>query len=240
MIALLAGTATLGIVVQTGILFLFWRRTGLHVRPDFRWRGVGLGQIGRLAGWTFLMVLAGQLAGLVQSRVLSRIPEGDAGSWSRRTPGCCSCSRTRSSCSRSGRRTSRSSASTRAAGRDDEVRADIGRSIRTLGLFVVVATAALAVASMPASRIFTDNARRGRRRRAGAAVLPRQPRARSPCCSSCSAPSTPTTTPARRSSSRCCSASSSSPRRSSPRRRSPLDRSRRASRSGSRSRASSR
>ena len=29
-------------------------------------------QIGRLAGWTFLMVVAGQLAGLVQSRVLSR------------------------------------------------------------------------------------------------------------------------------------------------------------------------
>ena len=71
MIALLAGTATLGIVVQAGILLLFWRRTGLHVRPDFRWRGVGLGQIGRLAGWTFLMVVAGQLAGLVQSRVLS-------------------------------------------------------------------------------------------------------------------------------------------------------------------------
>ena len=71
MIASLAGTATLGIVVQAGVLLLFWRRTGLHVRPDFRWRGVGLNHIGRLAGWTFLMVVAGQLAGLVQTRVLS-------------------------------------------------------------------------------------------------------------------------------------------------------------------------
>ena len=77
MIALLGGTATFGIVAQTGILFAFWRRTGLHVRPDFAWRGVGLGQIGRLAGWTFLMVVASQLAGLVQSRALSRIPDGD-------------------------------------------------------------------------------------------------------------------------------------------------------------------
>jgi putative peptidoglycan lipid II flippase len=157
MVALLAGTATLRIVVQAGILFLFWGRTGLHVRPDFRWKGVGLGQIGRLAGWTFLMVLAGQLAGLIQSRVLSRIPEGDAGilvsqnAWllfmlpysiivlSIGTPYFTQLSEHA------------------AAGRDDEVRGDVGRSIRTLGLFVVVATAALAVASVPASRIFTDS-----------------------------------------------------------------------------------
>ncbi len=71
MIALLAGTATLGIVIQTVVLLLFWRRAGLHLRPDFRWRGVGLNQLGRLAGWTFLMVIAGQLAGWIQSRVLS-------------------------------------------------------------------------------------------------------------------------------------------------------------------------
>jgi putative peptidoglycan lipid II flippase len=157
MIALLAGTATLGIVVQSAILFLYWRRTGLHVRPDFGWRGVGLGQIGRLAGWTFLMVVAGQLAGIVQSRVLSRIPEGDPGffvsqnAWllfmlpysiivlSIGTPYFTQLSEHA------------------AAGRDDDVRADVGRSIRTLGLFVVGATAALAVAAAPASRIFTDS-----------------------------------------------------------------------------------
>lgn len=156
MVALLAGTATFGIVVQTAILFAFWRRTGLHVRPDFAWRGVGLGQIGRLAGWTFLMVLAGQLAGIVQSRVLSRIPEGDPGflvsqnAWllfmlpysiivlSIGTPYFTRLSEHAG------------------AGRDDDVRADIGRSIRTLGVFVIAATAALAVAAVPASRIFTD------------------------------------------------------------------------------------
>ena len=157
MIAVLAGTATLGIVVQTAILFVFWRRTGLHIRPDFGWRGVGLGQIGKLAGWTFLMVVAGQLAGLVQSQVMSEIPKGDPGvfvaqnAWllfmlpysiivlSIGTPYFTQLSEHA------------------AAGRDEEVRGDIGRSIRTLGLFVVGATAALAVAAVPASRIFTSS-----------------------------------------------------------------------------------
>jgi putative peptidoglycan lipid II flippase len=44
------------------------------------------------------------------------------------------------------------------AGRDDLVRDDIVRSIRVLGLFIVAATAALVAASVPASRIFTNDA----------------------------------------------------------------------------------
>jgi len=157
MVAVLAGTATLGIIVQAGILFAFWRRTGLHVRPDFRWRGVGLGQIGRLAGWTFLMVLAGQLAGIVQSRVISAASSDYPGvlvsqnAWllfmlpysiivlSIGTPYFTQLSE------HAGR------------GDDASVRSDIVRSIRVLGLFIVVATAALAVAAVPASRIFTDS-----------------------------------------------------------------------------------
>ena len=71
MIAVLGGTATLGIVVQAVLLLFFWKRTGVRLRPDFRWRGVGLRHIGRLAGWTFLMVVAGQLAGLVQANIVA-------------------------------------------------------------------------------------------------------------------------------------------------------------------------
>ncbi|WP_349425704.1 murein biosynthesis integral membrane protein MurJ [Microbacterium sp. LWS13-1.2] len=158
MVALLAGTATLGIVVQAVILLFFWRRTGLHLRPDFRWRGVGLNHLGRLAGWTFLMVLAGQLAGLVQSRVLSGASgDGPAAIASQNawllfmlpysiivlsigTPYFTQLSEHAS------------------AGRDADVRADIGRSIRTLGVFIVIATFALAAAAVPASRIFTNSA----------------------------------------------------------------------------------
>ena len=158
MVALLGGTATLGIVVQAGVLLVYWRRVGLKLRPDFRWRGVGLDHIGRLAGWTFLMVVGGQLAGLVQSRVLSGASgDGPAilssqNAWllfmlpysiivlSIGTPYFTRLSEHA------------------AAGRDDDVRADIARSIRMLGLFIVIATAALAVAAVPASRIFTDSA----------------------------------------------------------------------------------
>jgi putative peptidoglycan lipid II flippase len=69
MIAVLAGTATLGVAAQAIVLFLFWRRAGLRYRPEFRWRGVGLGRVGKAAGWTFGMIVVSQLAGIVQSRV---------------------------------------------------------------------------------------------------------------------------------------------------------------------------
>lgn len=70
MVVLLAGSATLGIAAQALILFWFWRRVGLRFRPDFAWRGVGLRTAGKLAGWTFGMLLLTTLAGIVQSRVL--------------------------------------------------------------------------------------------------------------------------------------------------------------------------
>ncbi len=158
MIALLAGTATLGIVVQTGILFAFWRRTGLHVRPDFAWRGVGLGQIGRLAGWTFLMVVASQLAGLVQSRALSQIPDGDPSIFASQNAWLLFMLPYSIIVLSIGTPYFTQLSEHAQAGRDVEVRADIGASIRTIGLFIVAATAALVAAAVPASRIFTDDA----------------------------------------------------------------------------------
>ncbi|WP_242609684.1 murein biosynthesis integral membrane protein MurJ [Agromyces ramosus] len=70
MIAVLAGSATAGIAAQALILFWFWRRIGLRYRPDFAWRGVGLGTAGRMAGWTFGMLLLTTFAGIVQTQVL--------------------------------------------------------------------------------------------------------------------------------------------------------------------------
>lgn len=71
MIAVLGGSATLGVAAQALVLLLFWRRAGLRYRPDFRWRGVGLGATGRAAGWVFGMILVTQLAGIVQTNVAS-------------------------------------------------------------------------------------------------------------------------------------------------------------------------
>jgi putative peptidoglycan lipid II flippase len=69
MIALLGGTATLGIASQAVILLLFWRRAGLRYRPDFRWRGVGLARTGQAAAWVFGMILLTQIAAIVETRV---------------------------------------------------------------------------------------------------------------------------------------------------------------------------
>ncbi|WP_401000536.1 murein biosynthesis integral membrane protein MurJ [Agromyces sp. GXQ0307] len=78
MIALLAGSATLGIVAQAVVLFWFWRRIGLRYRPDFRWRGVGLRSAGRMAAWTFGMLLLTTFAGIVQTRVAATASEQGA------------------------------------------------------------------------------------------------------------------------------------------------------------------
>ena len=69
MITVLAGSATLGVLVQAVVLYYFWRRIGLRYRPDFAWRGVGLGTAGKLAGWTFGMIVLTTVAGIVETQV---------------------------------------------------------------------------------------------------------------------------------------------------------------------------
>lgn len=157
MIAALGGTATLGIALQALVLLAFWRRTGLALKPDFHWRGVGLGAVGKLAGWTFLMAFASLAAGVLQGNIISAATGSGASvtvtanAWlifmlpysvivlSIGTPYFTQISEHA------------------AAGRDDEVRSDISRSIRTLLFFIVAAVAAVAAAAIPASRVFTDS-----------------------------------------------------------------------------------
>lgn len=71
MVNLLAGTATLGVAAQALILIFFWRRLNLGFRPDFIWKGVGLRETGRVAGWTFGIVLVTQLGGIIETNVVS-------------------------------------------------------------------------------------------------------------------------------------------------------------------------
>jgi putative peptidoglycan lipid II flippase len=80
MTTLLGASATAGVAAQAMILFLFWKSARLRFRPDFHWRGVGLGKAGRAAAWMFGMILVTQLAGIAQSNVASlATAEGDAG-----------------------------------------------------------------------------------------------------------------------------------------------------------------
>ncbi|TFC74072.1 murein biosynthesis integral membrane protein MurJ [Cryobacterium sp. TMS1-20-1] len=71
MIAVLAGSATLGVIAQAVVLFYFWKRIGLRYRPDFHFRGVGLGAAGKMATWTFGMLLLTTIAGIVETQVVS-------------------------------------------------------------------------------------------------------------------------------------------------------------------------
>jgi len=153
-IALLAGSATLGVAAQALILGAFWRRIGLRYRPEFRWRGVGLGRTGKAAGWVFAMILVTQSAGIVQTNVASLASSHGASvftvqnAWlvfmlphsiaavSIATP-----------------------YFTRMAGhatRGDlaAVRADLSSSLRAIGMIIVFSAVALIVLAYPFSRFF--------------------------------------------------------------------------------------
>lgn len=154
MITLLGATATIGIALQAAVLVFFWRRTGLHIRPDFRWRGMGLRHIGTLAAWTFLTVAIGQIAGIVQSRVISSA-SGEAGitvivyAWLifMLPHSIVAMSISTTYFTRMAEQV--------AAGRVDQVAPNLDESIRALSVFAFGFMAALAAASVPVSRIFT-------------------------------------------------------------------------------------
>ncbi len=70
-IALLAGSATLGVASQAFILLFAWKRIGLRFNLNFKWRGFGMGPALKAASWSLGMVLVTQIGGLVQTIVAS-------------------------------------------------------------------------------------------------------------------------------------------------------------------------
>ncbi|PJI91084.1 murein biosynthesis integral membrane protein MurJ [Luteimicrobium subarcticum] len=70
-IALLAGTATLGIAAQALILLVPLYRGGFRYRVRLGFRGIGLRSAGNVAGWTFLSVLLEQAGILLITRIAS-------------------------------------------------------------------------------------------------------------------------------------------------------------------------
>ncbi|MDR5699316.1 murein biosynthesis integral membrane protein MurJ [Agromyces aerolatus] len=157
MIALLAGSATLGVAAQALILFVFWRRAGLRYRPDFRWRGVGLRSTAGLAGWTFGMLLLSTIAGFVETSVVgvSANSTDEASimvqqtAWlifmlphSVITVSIATAYFTRMS-------------EHAAVGALDRVRADLSSAVRGITMIVLVAAAVLMVCAYPFARVFT-------------------------------------------------------------------------------------
>jgi len=156
MVAVIAGTATLGVATQAGILLMFWKRAGLTYHPEFRWRGVGLGRVGKAAGWTFGMIIVGQLAGIVQSKVATSAGTDDPSVAALRfawlifmlphsivTVSVVTAYFTRMS----------------THVRDGDIpslRRDISSSLRTVGMIMVFGTVALIVVAYPFARFFTN------------------------------------------------------------------------------------
>ncbi|MBD7994838.1 murein biosynthesis integral membrane protein MurJ [Arthrobacter sp. Sa2CUA1] len=66
---ILAGSTTLGIVLQAVVLLFPLKKLELGLRPSFGLRGVGLGQTGKVAKWTVLTMLVGNGAYLVYTKV---------------------------------------------------------------------------------------------------------------------------------------------------------------------------
>ena len=155
MVTLLGAGATAGIATQALILLVFWRRAGIHYRPDFHWRGVGLAATGRAAGWLFGMILVAQIAGVVQANVATLATgDGEAGlailrfSWllfmvphSVITVSLATAYFTRMS-------------SHASEGDTASLRNDVSVSLRRIGSMMVLASAGLIALAIPFARLF--------------------------------------------------------------------------------------
>src|SRR5699024_8601573 len=69
---ILAGRLTLGIIIQAVVLFCPLNRLGLGLRLKFGWKGMGLRHTGRLAGFTIVSMMVGN----VSNRLINRLVTG--------------------------------------------------------------------------------------------------------------------------------------------------------------------
>lgn len=72
---ILAGGHTLGIVVQAVVLFWPLKRLGLGLKLKFGWKGMGLRHTGRLAGFTIVTMMVGNLSNLMINRLVTGATE---------------------------------------------------------------------------------------------------------------------------------------------------------------------
>ena len=155
MVAVLAGSATVGVIAQALVLFYFWRRVGLRYRPDFQFRGVGLRAAGKMAGWTFGMLLLTTGAGIAETQVAT-LATGQASvfvlatAWlifmlphSVITVSVATAYFTRMS-------------EHAAQGKYDLVRTDASSAIRGTTLLIVLASAVIAVCAYPFAAVFVS------------------------------------------------------------------------------------
>ncbi|WP_170133112.1 murein biosynthesis integral membrane protein MurJ [Arthrobacter livingstonensis] len=165
---LLAGTATLGIVVQSTVLVIPVKRLGLKLRPKFGLRGTGLGATAKIASWTMGTMVIGQLSYLVVLRVATissgSKPDGAGGGGSH-IPGIYELNRATElyimphSIIALSIATVMFTAMARAAAAHDftRLRSSLSAALRTTGVATVFASIALIVLSGPLGMLFGGN-----------------------------------------------------------------------------------
>jgi putative peptidoglycan lipid II flippase len=158
-VTLLAMSATAGVAAQALILFISWRRIGIIFKPNFQWRGFGLGPALKAGTWTLAMVLVTQIAGIFQSSVASSAVEG-RGTGAVASVMASSIAWLIFMLPHSVGTVSLATVYfTRIAthahlGNMDEVKGDLRDGMRTVGLISVLATVGLITLAVPISRVF--------------------------------------------------------------------------------------
>ena len=67
----LAGGHTLGVIAQAALLLWPLSKLDIRLRPTFGFRGLGMGQTGRIALWTLITMIAGNFSSLLHLRLVS-------------------------------------------------------------------------------------------------------------------------------------------------------------------------
>lgn len=164
-LALVAGSATLGVAVQALVLVIPLRRNGFRFTPRWGWRGVGLRTAGTVASWTFAAVVVGQAGFVVTSRVAAyaAAEAGRAGNLAQ-TPGNAAYSYAYllfmlphslvavSVVTALFTRMSQAAAATDL----DRIRSDVSTGLRVIGVVSVVATVGLLVLGGPVGTVIAD------------------------------------------------------------------------------------
>ncbi|UQN14807.1 murein biosynthesis integral membrane protein MurJ [Gulosibacter sp. ACHW.36C] len=154
MIAMLGGGTTLGVVVQALVLFLFLKKAGFAYRPDFHFRGTGLGRAGKLAGWSFGVLIIVQLTGWIET-LGANVAFGTAASLAALQNAWMIFMLPHSIITVSLTTTMFTSLSHKAAAKDtDSVVDDFSRGARAIALFMVFCAVALIIISPAFARIF--------------------------------------------------------------------------------------
>jgi putative peptidoglycan lipid II flippase len=153
-IALLAGGTTAGVACQALVLFVPLRRIGFRFRPQFSWRGSGLGPAFRVASWTLAALALDQVAVWVAYRTASSAAAEGAAANSVLTHALTLYVIPHSIITVS-LTTALFTQMSAAAGRNDlpGVRASLSLGMRTIAAFMAFFTAALIVLALPLARV---------------------------------------------------------------------------------------